>query len=177
MAAGTAGRPIEGPDEARLWNLIEATWVSLGARVNRVRRSLSARPPGQPADDVPLLKEARGAFVDSLAQQCRELTAEDLAVLDLVVERKLYDIDSSDLHAITDGSDDGFLYARGFIVSMGREFYHAVAADVLMAVPGAELEEMCYFFAHRHHERYGVFPGADTGISRESGSNPAGWAG
>ncbi|HEX3753279.1 MAG TPA: hypothetical protein VHW06_22120 [Streptosporangiaceae bacterium] len=177
MAARTVGRPIEGPDEARLWSLIEAAWASLGAKVNRVRRSLSARPPAQPVDDLPLLKQALETFTDGLARQCRELTAEDLAVLDLVVERKLYDIDSAELHAIVDGSDDGFLYARGFIVAMGREFYYAVAADVLMAVPGMELEEMCYFFAHRHHDRYGVFPGADTGISRESGSNPAGWTG
>lgn len=165
------------PDEVRLWRLIEAAWASLGTEVNRVRQSLSVRPPGQPVVDLLRLENARAAFMDGLARQCRELTAEDLAVLDLVVERKLYDIDSADLHAIVDGSDDGFLYARGFIVAMGREFYYAVAADVLMAVPGMELEEMCYFFAHRHHDRYGVFPGADTGISRESGSNPAGWTG
>jgi hypothetical protein len=68
-----------------------------------------------------------------------------------VVERNLYDIDSADLHAVADGSDDRFLYARGFVMAMGREFYCTVAADLQMAGPWAEFEEMCYFFAHLHH--------------------------
>jgi len=85
------------------------------------------------------------------------------------------DIDSAELHAVTGGSDDGFLYARGFIVAMGRNFYYAVAADAQMAVPRAEFEEMCYFFAHLCHERYGNFPRTRSGISRESCSNLTGW--
>jgi hypothetical protein len=117
----------------------------------------------------------REAFVGSLTSRCRGLTGEELTALDRVVERKLYDIDSAGLHAVTGGSQDGFLYARGFIVAMGRRFYHAVAADVRMAVPWAELEEMCYLFAHLYHERYGSFPGTGSGISRESCSNLAGW--
>jgi hypothetical protein len=92
-----------------------------------------------------------------------------------VVGRRLHDIDRADLHAITGGSDDGSLYARGFIVAIGREFYYAVAADVLMAVPWAEFEEMCHFFANLHRDRYGRFPDTGTGVSRESGSSPAGW--
>jgi hypothetical protein len=34
-----------------------------------------------------------------------------------VLERTLYDIDRADIQAVTDGSDDGFLYARGFVVA------------------------------------------------------------
>jgi hypothetical protein len=58
---------------------------------------------------------------------------------------------------------------------MGRESYYAVAADVLMAAPWAELEEMCYFFAALYRDRYGSFPSPGTDLSRESGSNLAGW--
>jgi hypothetical protein len=35
------------------------------------------------------------------------------------------------------------LYARGFIVAMGRDFYDAVAGDPEVAVHHAECEEMC----------------------------------
>lgn len=41
------------------------------------------------------------------------------------------------------------LYARGFIVAMGREFYYAIASDQEVVPMGAECEELCYFFPHR----------------------------
>jgi hypothetical protein len=96
--------------------------------------------------------------------------------LDRVLERKLHDIDRADIQAVTDGSDDGFLYARGFIVAMGRNFYDAVASDPQVAVRDAECEEMCYFFAHLYRERFGEFSDTGSGISRESCSNATGWA-
>jgi len=162
-------------DEARLWELVEVAWARLGTEVNVVRRALAAGPPGGYLDGLSVVKGAREAFAASLVRLCHGLTEAELTALDRVVERKLYDIDSAELHAVTDGSDDGFLYARGFIVAMGRRFYYAVAADAMKAVPGAELEEMCYFFAHLCHEQYGNFPDTGSGISRESCSNPAGW--
>ena len=176
VVAGVSGQPVvTAGDEARLWELVDAAWAPLGIEVNQVRRELASRPAGGQVEGLPVLKGTREAFMDSLTSRARELTAEELTALDRVVERKLYDIDSADLHAVTGGSDDGFLYARGFVVAMGREFYYAVAADVQMAVPWAELEEMCYFFAHLYCERYGSFPDTGSSISRESCSNPAGW--
>jgi hypothetical protein len=92
-----------------------------------------------------------------------------------VVERKLFNLDREDVHEETDGSDDGFLYCRGFIVAVGQQFYDAVDADSAMAVLDAECEAMCYFFAHPHNERFGSYPNTESGISRESGRNPDGW--
>jgi hypothetical protein len=115
-------------------------------------------------------------FLDTLTDQCRELPGGELTSLDRVLERKLYDIDRADIQAVTDGSEDGFLYARGFIVAMGRDFYDAVASDPEAAVLGAECEEMCYFFADLYRERFGEFPETGSGISRESCSNTTGWA-
>ncbi len=103
-------------------------------------------------------------------------SAQELTVLDRVLERKLYNIDRADIQQVTDGSDDGFLYCRGFIVAMGRNFYEAVAADPAVAVLDAECEAMCYLFANLHNDRFGVYPDTGSGISRESASNPAGWA-
>ena len=82
----------------------------------------------------------------------------------------------ADVQAVTDGSDDGFLYARGFIVAMGRDFYDAVTRNPQLAVMDAECEEMCYFFAHLYRARFGEFPETGSGISRESCSNLDGWA-
>lgn len=71
----------------------------------------------------------------------------------------------------------GFLYSRGFIVAMSRRVYNAVASNPDLAVPDAECEEMCYFFAHLYRESFGEFPGTGSGISRETGSNRTGWPG
>jgi hypothetical protein len=59
-----------------------------------------------------------------------------------------------------------FLYGRGFVAAMGREFYGAVAGDPEMGVPYSECEKMCHFFAHLSRERFGKFPDTDSGICR-----------
>jgi hypothetical protein len=163
-------------DEAHFWALVEAAWAQCSAEANRVRRALAARAPG-PDKDLSAVEGALPVFLGTLADQCRAVPGGELTGLDRVLERKLYDIDRTDIQAVTDGSEDGFLYARGFIVAMGRDFYDAVASDPQVAVMDAECEEMCYFFAHLYRERFGEFPETGSGISRESCSNAIGWAG
>jgi hypothetical protein len=114
-------------------------------------------------------------LLEALTELCDGMSSRELTDLDRVVERKLYDADRADIHAVTDGSDDGFLYARGLIVASGREAYYGILADPSLAEPDGELEEMCYFFAHLHNEKYGSWPKTGSGISRESCSNAAGW--
>jgi hypothetical protein len=162
-------------DGRRFWALVEAAWAQCGAEADCARRALAARVPG-PDADVSAVDGALPVFLSALADQCRELPGGELTSLDRVLERKLYDIDRADIQVVTDGSDDGFLYARGFIVAMGKDFYDAVASDPQAAVMDAECEEMCYFFAHRYRERFGEFPETGSGISRESCSNATGWA-
>jgi hypothetical protein len=169
------GFKIPAPEnEARLWSLIEAAWAPLRPDVRQARLALVIRPAGSQAETSVVLG-ALPRFLDLLAGRCRSLTGAELTSLDRVVERKLREIDRASIHAVTGGSDDGFLYARGFIVAMGREFYDAVADDPEMGVPYAECEEMCYVFAHLYCERFGDFPETGSGISRESGQNLIGW--
>lgn len=113
-------------------------------------------------------------FLAALTGLCQDMSATELTELDRVVERKLYDIDRADIQAVTDGSDDGFLYARGFIVALGRDYYTAVAGNPQLAI--CDCESMCYFFAHPHNKLYGSWPETGSGISRESCSNPVGWS-
>jgi Protein of unknown function (DUF4240) len=175
MPADDEPRLPSAEDEARFWALVEAAWAQCDAEANRMRRALAAGTPDPDADLSPV-DRALPVFLGVLADQCRALPGGELASLDRVLERKLYDIDRADIQAVTDGSDDGFLYARGFIVAMGRDFYDAVAGDPQVAVLDAECEEMCYFFAHLYRDRFGEFPETGSGISRESCSNAAGWA-
>jgi hypothetical protein len=49
------------------------------------------------------------------------LPGDELATFDRILERQLYEIDRADIHAATGGSDDGFLYSRGFVVALGQD--------------------------------------------------------
>lgn len=109
----------------------------------------------------------------ALRKQLSDLPAEELLAFDRILERKLYDIDRADIHERTDGSDDGFLYCRGFIVAIGRRYYEAVREDPDLAVMDAECEQMCYISWHLYHDRFGEM--SPSGISRETCSNVAGW--
>ncbi|GHJ06113.1 hypothetical protein TPA0907_04800 [Micromonospora humidisoli] len=173
----TANRLPTAEEEARFWALVEAAWERLGPEPAALRRALLTRDRAASDDDAYAFDGWRDAFLDQLGQLCADLSSPELTALDRVVERKLYDIDRADVHAVVDGSDDGFLYARGHVVALGREFYAAVRADPTRAVPDAHLQGICYFFAHLHDKRFGDWPRTGSGISRESFSNPAGWVG
>ncbi|MDQ3789899.1 MAG: DUF4240 domain-containing protein [Actinomycetota bacterium] len=160
-------------DEARFWSLIESAWQRVGSAPSALRKDMLT-PDNEEA--AAALDEHLTTFVDHLTALSADLSDTELTDLDRVLERKLYDIDRADVHEITDGSDDGFLYCRGFIVALGQEYYEAVAADPSLAAEDAECESMCYFFAHRYADRHDRFPDTGSGISRETCSNKAAWA-
>ena len=166
-------------EEVRFWSLIEDAWATQSAEVNASRKALATRDPnGEDEPDTGSVDEALEAVVDSLraAFANEDFPREELVAMDRVLERKLYDIDRAAIQEVTDGSDDGFLYARGFIVALGKAFYDSVLANPEIAICDAECEDMCYLPAHVHEERFGAWPETGSDISRESCSNQAGWA-
>ncbi len=157
-------------DENRFWSMIEAAWKAVGGFVE-VRQELAEGSDSEKhaySLDAPLR-----SFIAALRKQLAALPAEELLAFDRILERKLYDIDRTDIHERTDGSDDGFLYCRGFIVALGRRYYEGVRENPDLAVVDAEFEQMCYISWHLYFERFGEMP--PSGIWRETGSNVAGW--
>ena len=164
----------------RFWALIEDAWAPLPADVLAARDALIARAPGQVMTaETATVEGAMDDMLDNLRAVFRfeDYPAGELVAMDRVLERALYLIDREDIHDVTDGSDDGFLYARGFIVAMGKRFYGAVLEDPDMAIDSAECESMCYLPAQVHNDRFGAYPETDSDISRESNSNGEGWGG
>jgi hypothetical protein len=162
-------------DETRFWALIESAWAACGPAAADLRASLTKRDPAEDDGWETVETLALDEFLEQLTVLSADLTSAELTDLDRVVERLLFVVDRAEIQEYTDGSDDGFLYCRGFIVAMGREFYQAVDANPAVAVMDAEVEDMCYFFARLHNERFGSYPETGSGISRESCSNAAGW--
>jgi Protein of unknown function (DUF4240) len=158
-------------DQQRFWSMIETAWGAVGGETKSRQRLAEGRLSEEGAY---ALEEALEEVIPALREQLVGLSAEDLLQFDRILERKLYDIDRAEIQEQTDGSDDGFLYCRGFIVALGLGYYDAVRANPAVALLDAECEEMCYLSLHLYHERFGEAP--PSGISRETQSNSAGWA-
>jgi hypothetical protein len=158
-------------DEERFWKLIEDAWTAAPAIANK--RPAVAREVSQA--DAEAVSVALGAkVVPALRKALTRLSREELIGFDRVLERKLYDLDRQEVQAVTDGSDDGFLYARGFIVGVGQAYYDAVNADPSKALTDLEEEGITYLPDEVFEERFDdSIP--RSGISRESCSNRDGW--
>jgi hypothetical protein len=157
-------------DEIGFWNAIEAAWKRAGGKL-KARQKLAAGKLSQ--EKAEELLESLDEFTAALRDQLQLLSAADLLAFDRILVQKLYDIDRSDIQEHTDGSDDGFLYARGFIVAAGKEYYDAVNAEPSVALSGLDCEDICYMSLHLYEEKFGEIP--DSVISRESCSNKSGW--
>jgi hypothetical protein len=157
-------------DEGIFWNMIEGAWNAVGGYVG-ARAALSEGLDSE--RNAYSLEEKLDLVIAALKVQLEKLDEKELLAFDRILERKLYDIDRSDIHERTDGSDDGFLYCRGFIVAMGQRYYEAVLSDPDLAVADAECQSMSYISWHLYHDRFGEM--SPSGISRETTSNVVGW--
>jgi hypothetical protein len=157
-------------DESRFWVMIETAWQAVGGKAKARQRLADGKLSEEKAEE---LLESLNEVIPTLRDRLDKLSGPDLLAFDRVLERKLYDIDRAEVQEHTDGSDDGFLYARGFIVAAGKGYYDAVNARPSIAMMDLECEEMCYLSWHIHEEKFGPVP--PSGISRESCSNTAGW--
>jgi hypothetical protein len=159
-------------DESHFWSMIESAWQAVGGRVKDRQKLAAGKLSEKRAEE---LAEALDEVIPVLERQLDQLKPEALLAFDRILERKLYDIDRRDVHEYLDGSDDGFLYARGFVVAAGQAYYDAVNANPSVALMNLECEEMCYLSWHVYQDKFG--DARRSGISRESHSNAAGWRG
>jgi hypothetical protein len=157
-------------DESRFWSLIESAWQVVGGKT-RTRQKLAEGKLSE--ENAYALLESLQGVIPALRAELDQLSAQELLAFDRILERKLYDLDRAEVQAHTDGSDGGFLYARGFIVATGKAYYEAVNARPVTALMDLECEGLCYLSRDLYEEKFGEIPA--SGISRESCSNAAGW--
>ena len=158
-------------DDQRFWAMIEQAWPSTSQAARLRRRAISGKLAG--ADEA-RIADLLDDMLQRLGQALEQLGQADLLAFDRILERKLYELDREEIHRHTDGSDDGFLYCRGFIVGLGQEFYELVSADPARALLDMELEQICYISDYLYRAKFGQPPPSE--ISRESFSNAAGWS-
>jgi hypothetical protein len=160
-------------NEQQFWSMIEDAWKGVAGSATARKKLAQGKLDEEAAMD--LADRACMNIVPALKAALERLPQDELLEFDRILERKLYDIDRSDVHEFTDGSDDGFLYARGFIVAAGQAYYDAVSKDPKLALMDLECEDMCYLSFHVYTDKFGEMPRSD--ISRETGWNKDGWRG
>jgi Protein of unknown function (DUF4240) len=153
------------------WRHLEEAWEKTHPELTAAREGLARGEGGDEAAAV--IEEAADDVVTALRESLGALPKDALLEFDRTLERSLFRIDRAEIQEHTDGSDDGFLYARGFIVLVGKAYFDAVDRKPEMAMMDVECEELAYLSWHIHKEKFGEVPA--SGISRESCSNAAGW--
>src|SRR5688500_7319284 len=105
-------------DDDRFWRMIEDAWRDVDGAATARKRLVAGTLDEDAATE--LADRAWNEFVPALRAALEALPRDNLLAFDRILERKLYEIDRADVQEHTDGSDDGFLYARGFVVAAGK---------------------------------------------------------
>jgi len=125
------------------------------------------------ADDV-------DAALEPLIAQLSRLVPAEVASFEDHLAQRLYALDGrryAEQAGESGDSDDGFLYARCFVVAQGKAHYRGVVANP--ALMPKSIDEWCEALlgvASTAHERLTGVPGDfDTSVSYETGSNRPQW--
>ncbi len=157
-------------DESRFWAMIERAWKKVGGAIKARGRLIEDEFT---EEDLVCVLDAMDNFIPALRGQMYVLSPEELLAFDRILERKLSDLDRPDLYERVDGTDEGFLAVRGFIVASGQACYDAVRANPYLAVPELECEELPFMVRKLYERQFGKMPRSE--ISRESRRNPEHW--
>lgn len=154
------------------WELIESAWNEHPALVKKRDRAVadnSRKALVALADDI------EDTIFDDFQDLLYELDREELVSFIHILEERLYHLDRHAIFESTDSSEEGFVYARCFIIAMGKAYFDAVAGDPSKAVPDAEAEGFGFtaysVFADRFDEDFK--PNTKHNIS--TGSNKQAW--
>ncbi|MFY0254436.1 DUF4240 domain-containing protein [Chitinophaga sp. 30R24] len=159
-------------NEFTFWQIIEGAWAASP-------ELLAMRDLALKTNDPALIEELTGELYGTITNNIKDillaLPKEELAGFNLQMEEKLYRIDRKDIHEYTDGSDDGFLYCRCFIVGMGKSYYERIEEDPSWATCDAEAEIVGFIGYVAYKEKFGEDFRRYSVHSIESCSNYRGW--
>ncbi|MGN7822200.1 DUF4240 domain-containing protein [Chitinophaga sp. 22536] len=159
-------------NEANFWQLIETAW-SVSPELNAARR-LALR-----TNDPFLLESLSYELTDVIGENLRQvlqtLDKASLASFLLTMEQKLYHIDRQEVQQYTDGSDDGFLYCRCFIVGMGEAYYNGIDSNPALATMDVEADSIGFIGYEVYLEKFNESFPRNSIYCIESGSNRKGW--
>ena len=159
-------------NDFKFWQIIEDAWAASPSLLE-MRNTVLKTNDAILIED--LTGEVYGAITNNIRDLLLQLNKEELTAFNHIMEEKLFRIDREDIHEYTDGSDDGFLYCRCFIVGMGRAYYEMIEENPSKATCDAEAEIVGFIGYMVYQELFGEEFERNTVHCIETCSNARGW--
>lgn len=156
----------------QFWNIIEQTWQDL-PELNALRKEAIATNNAEQLEELSF--ELEGSFMEPYETRLAQLNKEEFTSYIHHLEERMYHIDRQEIHEFTDGSDDGFLYCRCFIVGMGETYYNMIDANPSKATFDLEAEIFGFSAYGVYEEKFEEEFDRYQHHSMETASNPDGW--
>ena len=158
--------------EHTFWEIIELSWADSPKLYHQRTKALRST-------DQEILEELSGELGDTVLENYNKrllaLNKDELTKFIHILEERLYNIDRKEIHEHTDGSDDGFLYCRCFIVGMGQSYYSMIDQDPSKASLDLEAELFGFSAYGIYEDKFGEEFYRNLFHSIESCSNEKGW--
>ncbi|MBV8253187.1 MAG: DUF4240 domain-containing protein [Chitinophaga sp.] len=139
-------------NEQQFWALIDASWKDIPSADKQRQEGIKSNEPELIFELSELLS---AEIADCMKTRLLALEKPDLVRFIRILESKLQQIDREEIHFYTDGSDDGFLYSRGFIVGMGEEYFNLIDRHPAYATCCAEAEIISFIGYAAYSENFG----------------------
>ncbi len=159
--------------QQNFWEIIESAWAD-SPELNKTRLK-ALKSNDQELIEV-LSGELEYTILENYKKRLLALKKEELTSFIHILEERLYHIDRGEIQEYTDGSDDGFLYCRCFIVGMGEKYYNLIDKDPSQATMDAEAEMFGFSAYDVYEEKFEEEFDRYSIHSIESGSNEKGWS-
>ena len=159
-------------NEQAFWEIIESSWKDSPELYKMKTKALAT-------NDEELLEELSGKLQTEILENYNKrlflLDKEEFTRFIHILEEKLFNIDRQEIQEYTDGSDDGFLYCRCFIVGMGEEYYNLIDKNPSKAAMDLEAESFGFSAYAIYQEKFGEEFDRNSIHCIESCSNYQGW--
>lgn len=153
------------------WTFIESAWETLPKQNEQRKKILK----NHNAINANVLEDTSREMVIQLRSYLETLGENVLRTFIHWLEEKLYIIDRKNIHKYIDGSEDFFLYNRGFIVALGEAYYNEVNKDPSCAFMDLDCYEICFVGYEVYEEKFEKFFVRGQYHSIETFSNLRGW--
>ncbi len=159
--------------QQNFWEIIESAWA---ASPKLDKKRVTALKTNDEELLQELSEELQETILENYTKLLSTLSKDDLTKFIHTLEERLYKIDREEIHEYTDGSDDGFLYCRCFVLGMGENYYNMVDKDPSKATMDLEAESFGFSAYEVYKEKFGEEFDRNSLHCIESCSNKNGWS-